>query len=247
MPTMTDAIMLEATSLPPEEAIRYLEAQGFRVTWDWRQGAAAVQQQAFTVAKVARMDILQDIHDAIGSALKNGETFETFRKNLTPTLQTKGWLGRVVADPNTGQAVLEAPWRLRTIFGTNMQTAYMRGREEEFRENLESRPIWEYVHVPRPSQRDEHALLHGTRLPASDPFWSTHRPPNGFGCACGFRALTEKKAKRRGGITPVNKVPNVKPDKGFEGSPDVGKWKPDTRKYSPEVREFGKRVEEGRP
>ena len=32
--------------------------------------------------------------------------------------------------------------------------------------------------------RDEHAILDGTTLPPSDPFWSRYLPPNGWGCRC---------------------------------------------------------------
>lgn len=32
--------------------------------------------------------------------------------------------------------------------------------------------------------REEHAVLHGTTLPPSDPFWSLYLPPNGWGCRC---------------------------------------------------------------
>ena len=31
---------------------------------------------------------------------------------------------------------------------------------------------------------DEHAILDGTTLPPSDPFWSRYLPPNGWGCRC---------------------------------------------------------------
>ena len=32
--------------------------------------------------------------------------------------------------------------------------------------------------------REEHALLHNTTLPASDPFWDKYYPPNGWNCRC---------------------------------------------------------------
>lgn len=32
--------------------------------------------------------------------------------------------------------------------------------------------------------RDEHAALNGTTLPASDPFWRSYLPPNGWNCRC---------------------------------------------------------------
>ncbi|MCM1220888.1 MAG: phage minor head protein [Lachnospiraceae bacterium] len=32
--------------------------------------------------------------------------------------------------------------------------------------------------------REDHAILHGTTLPPSDPFWSLYLPPNGWNCRC---------------------------------------------------------------
>ncbi len=32
--------------------------------------------------------------------------------------------------------------------------------------------------------REDHAILHGTTLPPSDPFWSLYFPPNGWRCRC---------------------------------------------------------------
>lgn len=32
--------------------------------------------------------------------------------------------------------------------------------------------------------REDHAILHGTTLPPSDPFWSKYLPPNGWNCRC---------------------------------------------------------------
>lgn len=32
--------------------------------------------------------------------------------------------------------------------------------------------------------REDHAILHNTTLPPSDPFWGMYLPPNGWGCRC---------------------------------------------------------------
>lgn len=41
--------------------------------------------------------------------------------------------------------------------------------------------------------RDEHAVLHNTTLPPSDPFWSSYYPPNGWNCRC--TAVQVRKSK----------------------------------------------------
>lgn len=41
--------------------------------------------------------------------------------------------------------------------------------------------------------REDHAILHGTTLPPSDPFWSLYLPPNGWRCRC--QAVQVRKGK----------------------------------------------------
>ncbi len=41
--------------------------------------------------------------------------------------------------------------------------------------------------------REDHAILHGTTLPPSDPFWSLYLPPNGWNCRC--QAVQVRKGK----------------------------------------------------
>jgi len=41
----------------------------------------------------------------------------------------------------------------------------------------------------------------GTLLPADDPWWRTHYPPNGWGCKCRVRQVSRREAERLGGVT----------------------------------------------
>ena len=41
--------------------------------------------------------------------------------------------------------------------------------------------------------REEHALLHGTTLPPSDPFWDKYYPPNGWNCRCTVEQVLKDK------------------------------------------------------
>jgi uncharacterized protein with gpF-like domain len=60
----------------------------------------------FTAAKAMQIDVLSDIKKAVEAAIENGETLDSFRKNLTPTLQAKGrWGKREMIDPLTGKIV----------------------------------------------------------------------------------------------------------------------------------------------
>ncbi|MGE8685126.1 MAG: phage head morphogenesis protein, partial [Acinetobacter sp.] len=44
---------------PPAEAIEYLESKGHKIGWDWHQTLDDAHSRAFTVAKVAKLDLLQ--------------------------------------------------------------------------------------------------------------------------------------------------------------------------------------------
>jgi len=145
------------------------------------------------------MDVLSDIRQVVDQALSEGMTLQQFKKELEPRLKAKGWWGKVmVGDEEGAQAVqLGSPWRLRTIYRTNMQTAYMAGRYKEMAENVDDRPYWQYVAVMDAATRPAHAQLNGLVFRYDDPFWDSFYPPNDWGCRCRVRALSEKEIQER--------------------------------------------------
>lgn len=62
-------------------------------------------------------------------------------------------------------------------------SAEMAGRWESFEED-EDRYLLQYRTQNDGAVRPEHAELHGITLPASDSFWDTCYPPNGWNCRC---------------------------------------------------------------
>lgn len=62
-------------------------------------------------------------------------------------------------------------------------SAEMAGRWERFEED-EDRHLLQYRTQNDGAVRPEHAELHGITLPASDSFWGTCYPPNGWNCRC---------------------------------------------------------------
>jgi len=196
---------LKAFGLPPEKAIEYFQAKGYSITWDWRELWQEQQAKAFTVAKVMNSDILQDMRQAVDDAIANGTTLRDFRKNLTPILQSKGWWGTTDhINTETGEATtaqLGSPRRLRTIYQTNLQTAYMAGRYRRQMESADTHPYWQYVAVLDGRTRPMHRAMNGRTYRYDDPFWSTFYPPNGFNCRCRVRAMTGA-ALEREGYTP---------------------------------------------
>ena len=128
----TDPAVLQALfGMSPEEAIAYLEGKGLRITFNWNEMLDEAHARAFTVAKVMRLDVLQDIRNGLLDALNTGKTLRQFEKVLTPLLQSKGWWDKQIVVDGQGQAQevqLGNPRRLKTIYQTNLQSAYMAGR-----------------------------------------------------------------------------------------------------------------------
>ena len=199
---MPDVDLAYCMTLPPKKAVEYLKNKGYAITWDWEELWQDAQAQAFTVAKATRLDILQDIREAVEKALAEGKTFSWFEKELTPVLKAKGWWGRQEhVDGETGevtQVQLGSPWRLRTIYRTNLQTAYMAGRFQEQLANAEDRPYWQYVAILDSRTRPSHRAMNGKVFRYDDPFWGSFYPPNGWGCRCRVVALSQGNISRNG-------------------------------------------------
>jgi SPP1 gp7 family putative phage head morphogenesis protein len=172
------------------------------------------------VAKVMRKDILADIKEAVEQAMADGLTLEQFKKELEPILKSKGWWGVVSGKPKEVRETLlkrnlikdagvipdgdepitvklGSPYRLKTIYRTNIQTSYMAGRYKTQAENTDNRPYWQYVAVMDRRTRPEHAMLNGRVFSYDDPFWNDFYPPNGWGCRCRVRALSENNIQER--------------------------------------------------
>lgn len=189
-------------ALPFTEAIKHFRSKGYKETFDWQEIMGDEHVKAFTVAKATQRDILQDIRGAVDKSLAEGTTFETFKKNLKPVLQEKGWWGRKeMTDPATGEVrevQLGSSRRLKTIYETNMRTSYAAGRWEQIERTKEFFPYLRYVSVMDGRERPEHRALHNTVLPIDHPFWNDHYPPNGWGCRCTADPVAEEDLKHLG-------------------------------------------------
>lgn len=198
MPTPNLAL---AINLPPERAVEYLQAKGLRITAGWRDMVPAAHAGAFTVAGVLKGEVLQDIRSALQDALASGKTYEDFLKRLRPQLKAKGWWG-IPHDPETGEVLqgrAMTPHRLRTVYQTNMQSAYMAGRYKAQLENADQRPYWQYVAILDSRTRPRHRELNGRIFKYDDPAWGVLYPPNGYNCRCRVKALDQVEMEAGGG------------------------------------------------
>ncbi|TCS38517.1 SPP1 gp7 family putative phage head morphogenesis protein [Paucimonas lemoignei] len=199
-PEVTPADIQAVFGKPPEEAIAYFERKGLKVSWDWQEVWRHAHTQSFTVAKATRLDVLSDIYNALQDDLKNGGTFPAFLEKLQPLLMAKGWWGKVEqTNRYTGEirsVTYGTPWRLETIYETNIQSAYMAGRYREMMAGTTYSPWWEYSAVMDSRTRPQHASLNGLVFRYDDPFWQTWYPPNGFRCRCRVIPRTDRRKER---------------------------------------------------
>lgn len=186
--------------LAPALAIKYFKKKNNKLTWDWFELWQDAHKKSFTVAKVMREDILNDIRTALDKSLSEGKTFHDFQKELKPTLQKKGWWGEEIVVDKEGNAErvqLGSMYRLKTIYSVNMQTAYQTGRYKTQTDNTDTRPYWEYVAVMDSRTLPEHAMLNGLVFRYDDPFWNSFYPPNGWRCRCRVNALSDYNLKKK--------------------------------------------------
>lgn len=208
---------LDLPPLPPEQAIAWFKAKGYQFSWDWSDMWQEAHSRAFTVAKVTKADILADIRNALVEALEGGTTFEQFKADLTPLLQRKGWWGRQEAvDTTTGETKtvqLGSPYRLRTIFNTNIQTSLQVGHYQAMTDPdvLVARPYWRYSAVMDGQTRPMHRSWHNIILPADSPWWDTHYPPNGWNCRCTVVSMSRREIERDGLRVSDMPAENLKP------------------------------------
>jgi tetratricopeptide (TPR) repeat protein len=131
--------------------------------------------------------------------MEKGQSFESFKKNIKPLLQQKGWWGKKeMTDPLTGKTVnaqLGSDRRLKTIYRVNMRSAYQKGQYDRTMAS-DLHPYLMYRIGPSVRHREDHQSWDGLILPKNDPWWDSHFPPNGWGCKCYTRAVTEARKKQ---------------------------------------------------
>jgi hypothetical protein len=169
----------------------------------------AAKQKAFTVAGLAKQELLAAAHAELlkrireGQKLEGGPNLRDFKRFAKERLESAGWT------PANKSHV-------ETIYRTQIVGAYQGGRVLEMSQPsvLAAMPFWQIRGVTDARQRATHRKAHGIVLPANHPFWRTAYPPFGFACRCKAVARTASYLKNNA-ITP-GPVPTGLPDPGFE-------------------------------
>lgn len=155
--------------------------------WDdlWKEQHA----KGFMVAGATKAELLADLRSAVDAAIAKGESLQDFRSRFDDIIAKHGW-----------QAKGNRNWRTKVIYNTNLRTAYMAGRYQQMKDPdvVKLRPYWQYLHGDSRYPRPHHLSWHKLVLRHDDPWWDTHYTPNGWGCKCRVRSLSQRDMERKG-------------------------------------------------
>lgn len=195
----------------PTNTINILKQRKSELHFDYDEIMHEAHLRAFTVAKITKLDLLDDIKQSLEIALKNGQGFKEWSESLKPTLAKKGWLGNVsVTNPKTGEVkeIYVGAKRLKRIYETNMRVSYAKSRYES--QMNATGEYFRYIAVLDNKTRPAHAKLHGLILPKTHKFWDKNYPPNDWGCRCEVQVLNEFEIKSKGyHVTNIKTLPNI--------------------------------------
>lgn len=183
--------------VPFQEAIAFFQGKLDVTTERWDQMLGEAHAKAFTVAGATKLDLLQDLRGAVAKAIEDGETISQFRKRFDQVVAKHGWSYKG-----------KRGWRTRVIYDTNLRTAHAAGRWQQIQRLKARRPYLQYKTAGDERVRPLHHSWNNTVLHVDDPWWDTHYPPNGWGCRCGVRSLSQRQLEREG--LTVSKSPDIK-------------------------------------
>lgn len=173
---------------------------------------AQYEAQALRVLATAEDAIEKKLQEAILEATASGFHKREGIKALQAAFDAAG------LTPNNS-------FTLEAIFRTQTQVAYGAGRWSADQAPEIQEILWgyKYVTVGDDRVRSEHVGFEGVLLPKNDAFWSTHWPPNGWGCRCAVISIFEPSTA----VYPPDKIEvdgrMVRPevDQGFAYNPGL--------------------------
>jgi len=179
----------EYLDLPFEEAIEFFRRKLNVPTARWTDLWHEMHARAFSVAGAMEEELLEDLRTAIDRAISEGTTLDEFREAFDGIIKRTGW------GYKGGYG-----WRTAIIFNTNLNVAYEMGHYRQMMDPdvIKARPYFRYVGSSSREKRPEHMQWYNLVLPADDPFWDTHYPPNGWGCKCGIVSHSAREVERIG-------------------------------------------------
>mgnify|MGYP003653585505 CR=1 FL=1 len=203
--------------IPFKKALQYLKSLSPMVAGNAQEVSEMYKKgKNFSIARSAKSVILDRIKKYIEAGVSG-----TPKEKAVQAIEKVGHFSRGYA---------------KTIYTTNITSAYTAGRFEQAKEPHIAKVVkaFQYVAVNDPPRvRPNHFAHHGLVASQFDPAWNEFAPPQGFNCRCGVRLITVFEAGRRGLLDAqgdIAKMTEVQksywrgkgavPDKGFNPTAD---------------------------
>lgn len=234
-----------AFTLPPVDAIAYLESKGYTIASNWKDSLTVAHNRAFTAAGILRLDILTSLKDSLVKALGQGTPLNEWQKTISVELASLGVSTSVTEiDKETGKEVTTAipPHRLENIFRTNTLSALNAGKVIRMDSVGDARP-YRRIHFINDGRQSEicqklSKLLEGKVIHYKDPFLKKCTPPNHFQCRDTITSHSLSEVERNGWQIYKGDGSEWQAGEGFDGSPVDG-YEPDLSKYPKDlIKEF---------
>lgn len=187
-----------------DEAVRMLRDKGVISPDEFKEASAAIKAASFSVQRIERLNALFAIKDSILLAVQHGLVFEDWAALLDEVWKTHG-------------VTPLAPHHLKTIYRTNMGSAYEIASDEATRGDPW---VWgyEYSGILDGRESDICRPFFGVKRKKDDPFWATARPLNHYNCRCTLITLTQYDVEELGvKETEAPSTETVHPD--FQDNP----------------------------
>lgn len=183
------------------EVSEYFDRKTLRPGFSWLDVWLEEHAYSFTVAKATEVELLTAFRNSISDAIKSGQGFENWKKEIAKDLVRLGWnKPRMVKDPTGEQpdrmVNFASDRRLKLIFWSNLNSARSAGQWERAQRTKKALPYILYVRTTSGDPRPEHLAWVGVILPVDHPFWRSHWPPNGWQCKCQIRQISAREAER---------------------------------------------------
>ncbi|MBD5343405.1 MAG: minor capsid protein [Bacteroides sp.] len=125
----------------------------------------ALENNAFIFSGFKAFHTLREVGLSLTTDKGDIKPFETFRRDVEQVNNryNHNYL-RAEYNHAVGASLMAARWQQIEADGDRYDLQYRTAQDDRVRE--------------------DHAILHGTTLPPSDPFWAQYLPPNGWNCRC---------------------------------------------------------------
>lgn len=195
------------TTMPFSEAIKNFLGKRVVTRRTFDRLTAEAKKRAFTVAGLARTEMLKTAQDELAKALTEGSDLRAFRTQLAARFETAGWT-----------AINKS--HVEVVFRNGVMGSYASGRHVQMTqpEVIAKRPYWQIMGVGDDRTRDAHKAAHRKVLAWNDPFWSRAPLPWGHQCRCRKVSRSAEDVARLGLQVVTGASLTGLPDEGWNGN-----------------------------